>query len=99
MAEEKTDGVKIVLIEWWDAESFADGSWTALSEIEEWAKKPFPLVRTVGELIHETGGWAVVLASRSVSRDEDDSPAGYHAMKIPKLWIKRMETLYTEDAA
>jgi hypothetical protein len=92
----KTDGLKVALIEWWDAESFGDNSWTDLNEIDEWAAKPFPLVRSVGQLIFNGPQWVVLLATRSVSREEDKDAAGYHAMKIPKMWIKRMEIIYEE---
>lgn len=81
----------IVRIEWWDAES-SDSGWTAMDELKEWAKKPFPTVESIGRVLFSGPQWVVLLASQSVSPDDDDVE-GYHGMKIPRLWIKSIHIL------
>jgi hypothetical protein len=76
----------IVLVEWADAEEKGDVGWNDIKEMLRYAKKPCPVMRSVGFLIHKDHDHIALLST--VGPDECST-----VEKIPVAFIKSITPL------
>ena len=82
--------MKIIKIEWVDAETIGDNAWQELEGAIEYAKNDPPIMITVGFLLHECG------THMSVTESVGSQECG-HVTKIPVEMIKTMKELVENE--
>ena len=88
MPRKKTEApvYRVVQVEWLDAEENGDIGWNDLKKQLAYAKKPCPVMKTVGFLVYEGDEHISILST--IGTDECSS-----LEKIPKGFIKSITTL------
>ena len=79
--------MKLVLIEWLDAQSMADGGWQRRKDVE---KLTPALVRSVGWIFDETKDYVTLIA-----HDGDGEVSG--DFSIPKACIKKRRVIHMKS--
>ncbi|QDP48635.1 MAG: hypothetical protein Unbinned97contig1000_20 [Prokaryotic dsDNA virus sp.] len=82
--------MKIIKIEWVDAETIGDNSWQELESAIEYSKNDPPVMTTIGFLLHECD------THLSVTESIGSQECG-HVTKIPTGMIKDMKVLLENE--
>lgn len=83
---------KLVYLEWFDA--ISNAAWFTAEEAKDWGESSDWTIKEAGWLIKQTPQYVVIATSWKPADDyTDEQFCNMH--KIPKSWVRKMETLKT----